>query len=195
MRLLTAILVALVLGGCATPHVPLTPVSFSGAVSVTSAKTAKVVLSSGAVRGSGSTTLMPAGSILIPVSSGPHPHLQFNVEDQKIFVDSFRSELQRLRIVRAANGEASGERADLNIQLIFAQTFHNPNMQQYTLDVAMEIVGGKKPFLRQYRVISSEGDSWWEKMNTDASEGKAKAGQKLMQRLIPDVAAYVAENP
>lgn len=62
------------------------------------------------------------------------------------------------------------------------------------LDVVMEIVGGAKPFMKQHRVVSSDGDSLWQTLNTNASEGKAKAATKLMKQLIPDVAAYIEQN-
>jgi hypothetical protein len=192
--LINAILLALLLGGCATPHIPLSRVAFDQAVSVTSEKTAKVWLVPGDVSGSGGLTLVPAGSIALPIPTGPQPHLQFNVEDQRIFVDSFKNELQRLKLFRTALDGDSPESADIGIKLRFTRTYHNRGMQEYTLDVVMEIAGGKKPFLKQYHVISSEYDSWWEKMNTNASEGKTKAGNILIKQLIPDVEAYVAEN-
>ena len=192
--LLATTFLVLLVSACATPHVPLAPVTFDQSASVSSDKTVKVHLVSGAVRGSAGSTLMPVGTIFVPISTGPYPHLQFNVEDQRVFVDSFRNELQRLKVFRAALEDRSVETADFAIQVIFAQTFHNPNHQEYTLDVVMEMAGGAKPFLKQYRVVSSEGDSWWEKMNTNASEGKIKAGKKLLRQLIPDVETYIAKS-
>jgi hypothetical protein len=97
-------------------------------------------------------------------------------------------------VVREALDVANATTADYGIQLIFAQTIHNPDGQVYMLDVVMEIVGGGKPFLKQYRVVSNEGDSFWERMNTSASEGKSKAAAKLMHQLIPDVAAYIEDQ-
>jgi hypothetical protein len=48
--------------------------------------------------------------------------------------------------------------------------------------------------MKQYRVVSSESDSVWQKLNTNASEGKAKAATKLIKQLIPDVAAYIEQS-
>jgi hypothetical protein len=42
-------------------------------------------------------------------------------------------------------------------------------------------------------VISSEKDTLWEKWNTNACQGKAKAAHLLMERLIPDIESYVSE--
>jgi hypothetical protein len=185
------ILVALsfALAGCSAP---LKPVTVDQPVTVTSQAKVAVALQTGAVRGASGTGLVPAGNILIPIATGPSPQLQFNQADQRAFVTSFRGELERLKVVREAIDVAGATTADYGIQLIFAQTIHNPHGQVYMLDVVMEIVGGEKPFLKQYRVVSSEGDSLWERMSTNAAEGKSKAATKLMKLLIPDVAAYVA---
>jgi len=190
MKFLIALL-GLMLAGCTAP---LKPVSFDQPVAATSDLAATVVLISGAVRGSSGTALVPAGTVFVPLSTGPTPQLQFNPADQRVFVESFRAELQRLKLVREALPVSAGGSSELGIQLIFAQTFHNPDGHLYMLDVVMEIAGGKRSFLKQYRVVSNEGDNWLQRMNANAQEGKAKAGKKLMQQLIPDVAAYIAEN-
>lgn len=78
--------------------------------------------------------------------------------------------------------------------MIFSQTFHTLEYQEYTLDVVMEIAGGRVPFMRQYQVVSSEKDSLWTKLNTTAFEGKAKAVKLLLEKLIPDIEAYIAAN-
>lgn len=188
MTLRSSVAFLFLLSACTAP---LKPVSFNEPVAATSNLRAAVALASGPVRGSSATSLVPAGNILIPIAAGPNPKLQFNTEDQRTFVASFRSELERLKLVAQAADASTVSSADIGIQLIFAQTFHNPETQVYVLDVVMEIVGGAKPFIKQYRVISSEGDSWWQRMNTNAAEGKAKAASKLMNQLVPDVAAYI----
>ena len=181
---------SLVLAGCATP-IPLDNIRFTGAVATSSELAARVNVVTGAVRGSNSSTLVPIGNIFVPMSSGPVPHLQFHADDQRAFGESLRAELSRLRLFKMAT-TASDSPSDVTINVLFAQTFHDINMQIYTLDVAMEILGGAKPFLRQYRVVSSEKDSTWEKWNTNAYEGKAKAVKLLLGKLIPDIEAYVA---
>jgi hypothetical protein len=185
------ILAVLLLVACTAPLKPVTIDQPVGAIS--QAKVA-VALRTGAVRGATGTALLPAGNILIPIATGPNPQLQFNAADQRAFAESFRSELERLKVVREALDVASATTADYGIQLIFAQTIHNPQGQVYMLDVVMEIVGGKQPFLKQYRVVSSEGDSFWQRMNTNAAEGKTKAATKLMKLLVPDVAAYIRSD-
>lgn len=192
MRLITSIFLVflMALTGCATP-IPLNTLQYEQKTTVRSSREATVVVVSGAIRGGSGSYMMPVGGIFVPVSTGPHPELQFNSKDQQAFAESLRTELVRLGIVKTASGDVS-QAKDLKMQIIFAQTFHNPNIQQYTLDVVAEFTGGKEPVLRQYRVISSEKDTTWEKMNTNAYEGKAKAARLLMERLIPDIELYVA---
>jgi hypothetical protein len=182
---------SILVAGCTAP---LKPVSYDRPVAVTSDLRAAVALQAGVVRGSSGTGIVPAGTLFVPIATGPTPHLHFNTEDQRAFVASFRRELARLKLVREAIDVSAGTGADIGIQLIFAQTFHNPNGHVYMLDVVMEIIGGKTSFLKQYKVVSSEGDSFWRRMNTSAAEGKAKAAAKLMSQLIPDVAAYIEQN-
>ena len=192
MRITTFILslFASLLVGCATP-IPLNTLKYEQVTSVKSSKEATVAVTTGAIRGASGSYMMPVGGIFIPMSTGPIPKLQFNTEDQQAFAESLRNELVRLGIVKSASADTSVNK-DLKIQVIFAQTFHNPNFQEYTLDVVAEISGGKEPLLRQYRIISSEKDSTWEKLNTNAYEGKAKAAKLLMQRLIPDIESYIS---
>ena len=56
----------------------------------------------------------------------------------------------------------------------------------------MTLSGGRETMRREYRVISSEKDSVLQALNTNAFEGKVKAGKRLMEKLIPDIERYVA---
>lgn len=188
-----ALLVALaasLLAGCATP-IPLNTLKYEQPIKVSPTKEATVVVVSGAVRGTAISYLMPVGGIFIPMSTGPHPELQFNAEDQQAFAESLRAELVRNGVLKVASADTATAR-DMKIQVIFAQTYHNPAFHEYVLDVVAEMTGGKEPALRQYRVVSSEKDPTWEKWNTNAYEGKAKAARLLLEKLIPDIANYVA---
>lgn len=191
--LLSTVAVALLLSGCATP-IPFNTVSLGGEPTVTSSKEASLVHIAGAVRGTSNTALMPVGNILVPISTGPVPKLQFHSADQSEFIDVLRSELLRLKVFKAVTLGPDPAHGDFKISVIFAQTYHQIQNQEYTLDVAMSIEGGKKPFLRQYRVNSNEKATTWERLNTDAYEGKALAVRRLLERLVPDIQAYVAEN-
>jgi hypothetical protein len=194
MRLLFALALALLVSGCATP-IAFNTVSLGGEPTVTSNKEASVVHISGAVRGASNTTLMPIGNnVFVPISTGPAPQLQFHLEDQGEFIKVLRAELLRLKVFKAVALGSDQVQGDIKISVIFAQTYHQIHNQEYTLDVAMSIEGGKKPFLKQYRVNSNEKASTWERWSTNAFEGKVLAVRRLLERLVPDIQAYVAEN-
>lgn len=195
MRGLAIVILAALFSGCATT-VPLKPVAYDLEPTVRSEKTATVELQTGIVGGSGGTSVMMVGNgLFVPMSTGPTPHLQFNEEDQITFIKSLGSELNRigvLNVIDSANEPKIEE--DVKISILFSQTHHNPNFQEYTLDVAMQVEGNGKSFANKYRVVSSEGDSWWTKMNTNASQGKSKAATKLIKKIIPDIERWVREN-
>lgn len=187
---LCTILVTCLLGGCATP-IPLNTLRYEQQTAVTSTKDATVVVVSGAVSGGSSSYLMPVGTIFIPMYTRPSPEAMFNSDDQQAFGEALRTELVRLGVLKTASTDTSAT-TDLKIQVIFAQTYHNPGIHEYTLDVVAELTGGREPLLRQYHIVSTEKDSIWEKMNTNGYQGKVKAARLLMEKLIPDIERYVA---
>lgn len=194
MKWILALCASLVLGGCATP-VPFNTVTLGGAPTVMSTKTATLEQVSGVVRGGSGTTLVPAGTVFIPISTGPIPRLQFHAQDQAEFLEVLKAELLRLKVFKAVDvGSAPPSSENLRITVIFAQTYHQPGLQEYQLDVVMNIEGGRKPFLKRYYVNSNEKASLWEQWNTSAFEGKVLAVRRLLEKLVPDIQAYVAEH-
>ena len=188
-----SILAVFILSGCAT-KIPFNTASIGGESTVTSSKTASILRVSGAIRGGQSTTLIPVGTILVPIASGPNPELQFHNQDQAEFTEVLRTELLRLKVFQSISAGENQDNPDIKITIVFAQTYHMPQMQEYILDVAMNIEGGKRPLLKQYRVGSHEKSSLWEKLNTNAYEGKVLAVRRLLEKLIPDIQSYIAEN-
>jgi len=79
----------------------------------------------------------------------------------------------------------------LKIVVNFVQTEHFPNFQEYKLTVGMLMKYRDQDAVKTYEVLSSEGDSGWEKWNTDASEGKEKAATKLMKLVIADIQEFI----
>lgn len=183
---------ALALCGCAIDPV-LAKVSYDGPAIVTSTKTASLRLQTGVVEGASGTSLAYAGpNVFIPVATGPNPELQFNLQDQQIFVESLKDELNRLNILRVAQVSTQRvEGTDVAIDIVFTQTTHRPGLQEYYLNVAMQIQGGQRTFAKRYEVLSSEGENAWTKMNTNVAQGKALAGRKLMAKLMPDIEAFL----
>ena len=193
-------LVGLTLGtffsGCTTDPGPPTlwDINFAKTVSHQSNKSAKIVLINGEIEGERSWTFLGAIPLVIPVPTGPYRESQFNQEDQRIFSFVFRDELERLGLFKSSTDLKSAPRSDIQINLFFKKTIHYPSFQKYILEVEMKIIGNKQPFVKQYHIISSEGDSFSQRLNTSASEGKAKAGTKLLDQLIVDLQSWIAAD-
>lgn len=189
MQRIAVILLVAIFSGCAG-KAPLE------SVSIKPKKTATVELQTGMATGSGGSRVMIEGQgFFVPVTTGPVLHLQFNEEDQLKFIELLEAELNStglLNVIKSSN--ALKVAPEVKISILFAQTHHNPHYQEYTLDVAMRIEEDGKSFTNKYHVISSEGDSWWTKMNTSAAQGKSKATTKLIKMIIPDINKWVVVN-
>ena len=134
------------------------------------------------------------GKTFTPISFGKYPDLQFNARDQRAFGVSLSDELVRLGLFKVAFDPLTGRRADVRINMLFALTDHSSSFQQYSLLVAMEITDGVAPVVKEYRIVSNEKDSLWEKMHTTGFQGKAKAVKLLLERVIPDIETFIASR-
>lgn len=182
------ILLSLILTtGCATPK--LVPVTYTGAVKHKSDYSANVQLNTGKVTGYSSTTMIYAGGIFVPITSGPVPALQFGEEDQKIFLESLRSELQKHGIIASLSEQPSNEPVEILVN--FVQTEHYPNFQEYRITALLQLRHRGKVANKKYNILSSEGDSIWTKMNTSAFQGKKKAAEKLLAAIMPDIEDFL----
>ena len=81
---------------------------------------------------------------------------------------------------------------DAYIHIIFTRTFHDPDDQNYYLDVMMKIRGNKHDFMREYQVKSH--DSFWDSMSTSAAGGKKKAAENLMLVLVKDISWWATRE-
>lgn len=180
-----------ILSGCVNPA--LVKVPYDKPATVTSDKKASIQLMTGVVEGASGTTLIYGGpGVYIPISTGPIPELQFNLKDQQVFTVSLKDELNRLNILNVLEvSEQKVNTDNMVIQLVFAQTSHNPHMQEYFLNVGMQLQYSGKKFAKRYEVLSSEGETVWTKLNTNAAEGKMLAAKKLMIKILPDIQAFV----
>ncbi len=183
------------LAGCETTA-PLRPVTYNGKATVVSSNTATISFETGIVTGSEGTTIIQVGMDRFePVSTGPTPHLHFDMGDQQVFVDSLASELLRLGILgQVWTPETQQQAPDLVINVAFAKTHHDPNNNAYTLDVTMQIDTNGLIFAEYYNVVSTEGDSLWDKWNTGSLAGKTRAAEMLMIRLVQDIQDVIAER-
>lgn len=168
--------------------VPLIPPTYTGTTNVRTQLTAAVTLTPAVADARTNSVLVSSGGIFIPVSTTPKMRQRFNEEDQKIFVDALRKEIVRLGLVRGASGTGS---PDLVIEIIFDKTLYINSVNRYSLDVTLRITGPAGPLEKHYHVQSDEGESFWEMAGNNVSEGKAKAGQRLITALISDIEVYL----
>jgi len=182
------ILCIFMLSGCVPTN--LKPIKYSGSVVQKSNLPAYVQANSGRVKGYSSSSLVYAGGIFIPITSGPVPALQFGEKDQNVLIESLKTELLNNKII----GSLSQKNAINNVQITinFVQTEHFPDLQEYKITSIMHLKYGKKESSKKYTVLSSEGDSTWTKLNTSAFEGKTKVATKLIALLIPDIQKFIS---
>lgn len=181
VRALLACSVSLALAACVNPA--LIKVTYDSPVSQTSEKSATIHLTTGIVEMQSMTYVRP------------NPKQYFNRDDQQVFAESLKDELNRLKVLRVT--EISWEAvpaADVAIEIVFQRTIYFPIVQRYSLDVVMQLKSGEHAFARRYWIYSATGESFWTNINTDAGEGKTLAAKKLMGRLIPDIEKFVSDS-
>ena len=189
---LSVVCCSVLLSACAG-RVVVAPVQYGGTVSESSNKSVSVRLNAGItqVRSTKDAASAESGAF-VPISSGPHPVMQFNAQDQRRFTDNLKAELVRLKIFRTAStARNSGRQADVHIDLLFTQTHHDLRQQQYVLDVVMLIASKRNKMAAKYRVVSEQEDARWTMRRRAASRGKQDAAQRLMDFLIPDIQEFL----
>jgi len=186
MKNVVFLVIAFVLGGCTAP---LTKITYESPVNVSHSYPVNVGLNTGKVTGYSRSSMVYAGGIFVPVSSGPAPRLQFGVEDQKVFIESLKSELIRYNVAKKI--VENQDLSTFNVTVNFVQTEHFPYFQEYKITVSLAMRLGDRSDDKIYYILSSEGDGFFEKMNTNASEGKAKAAQKLMNKIMEDIQDFI----
>ena len=188
-RLIAIVCYLAIASGCGP--VPLVPVTYESEVIARSNVDAFFSVNSGRIIGHSSSSMVYAGGIFVPVSTGPVPRLQFGAEDQSIFIENLKSEMKRLGIIGSVADSASPE--TLSIAVNFVQSEHFPDFQEYKLTVSMTLNFNDQSVASRYEVLSSDGDSTWEKWNTNASKGKSKAASKLMNLLLMDIQHFILQ--
>lgn len=180
-------MVALTLAACV--NTDLAPVRYDGPpLTRRSEKSAAIRMTTGAV------DVDQAPIALVP--ERPKPGHYFNLDDQRVFGESLKDELNRLELLRvrevAWQDTSGGE--DVLIEVIFQRTLYFPRAQRYLLDVVMRLQSGEHRFARRYHVSSSEGETFSTNLATDVGQGKALAAKKLMARLIADIDKFMADS-
>lgn len=183
---------AVIMSGCAAP---LPKIAYDKPTSVTSQRLGTILLTSGVVEGSTASSTIPAGGIFVTIPSARSPAwVNFNLKDQEIFANSLAEELNRLGIMRIAMPPSpDAPLANVQFRIIFERTTKNPNAD-YRLQVKLEILTPGANQVKSYDIRSFDGESGWAKFNVTPPTGKKMAAQKLLDAMIPDIEAFVAQS-
>lgn len=192
-RLSNAAMLATMLSGCVIAPIPIDNLSYKGVAKVRTDKTASILITSSGIGGINSTTLMPAGGILIPMAQKSNGKV-FESDSQQEFAASLKKELLRLGIVKDITSNTV-EKADIMIAINIDRARFNGDRVEFLLDISMLVSGATSPSLHRYKVVSTEGDSLLDLYNTNGAEARVKLAQKMLDRLIPDIEAYALTLP
>ena len=195
--------VAELLSACApyaAERIRLQSFSYVGPASESSNRNATLRVVVGEVTGGGSGTTIAIGGAFVPIASPSVPKVDFNSEDELMLAEVFRDTLvnnhlfKDVEVLPLAAASDSAARSPMPVDMTLTFTSTNRFNVTIVLDVNFEIKGGKA-FTRSYHVLSDEGDTVWQTMNTNLVQGKQKAAKKLLNKLMPDVEAWIRENP
>lgn len=188
--LLCAVTLCFLTSCTVTKRGPITDISVGGVPTITSSKSAAISFQSGTIDGDQSNVYFGGPGI----SVGKEPQFFFNRADQAQFKETLRRELLRLAVIGSSPDFSANSRADLDIKVVFDETYRHASFNKFTLFVTMNVSGGKVPLIKTYRINSNEGATDAEMWKTDVYQGKAKAIRKLLEKTIPDIQAYVDAN-
>lgn len=183
----------LAIGGCVTP-IPLRTAALDWQPTIVSTKEATLRHHTGTIRTGTITNVIIAGPIIVPYTLDGNRSGNFDEVTQAEFMELLRDELVRLGVLRAVRfGEDLGS-SDVLITVDFADSYYAANRQIHELDVVLSIEGGKAPFRQTYKINSVEKLTRWERLNTNGYQSKVLAARALLEALIPDIRAYVAQD-
>jgi hypothetical protein len=179
---------------------PLEPVSYAGATDVASHSGAQITVQT--VSGENPTTdqLILPSAITNGSWDARHPNLSgtFNELDQKVFGESFRTELERLGLFSHVDSTKTAlTNDDVRIKLHFAKTVYLRHAYRYVLyaDMQIEKDGGPDSSWR-YVADSNEGWSFaqWTFQMHQGEKAKARVAATLMKKMIADVEEWLKER-
>jgi len=189
---LSIVTVSLLAGGCAIPLTPLDKITYPGTVSVSSSMSARVVvipgsgIQRGSIGGPGASVLSLLGSVDLQAP-------EINREFARRFDELLRKELTRLGLFGTIVDANDKRPADMVITVFYADLVVL-GAAHFKVDVEMRLTGGSQPFWNRYQVQSSERDTNAEYVFRTAWGQEEKTHKLLLERVIPDIEAYVAAN-
>ena len=169
----------------------LKPVSFDGVTTASSQWTASIDFRTGEATSGLAPGLPPPLSWFDPLTDAQRRQILFDSADQQVFVESFRSELERLNLVRAATlVSRDAATADVRITVRFEEAELAFGFN-YRLQVDMTIEGDPGT-AQHWRYVA--GATVRTPLSTGVVRAKSSAASKLLRDMIPDVEAWIREN-
>jgi hypothetical protein len=187
-RLAVATIAALTLSACAVAPIPIDNLSYQGKSTVKSTKTANVTVRSSGLGKREHVTMMLAGAIQIPITQKSDGEV-FKTKDQQEFEQSLKKELVRLGLFGSTSADAST--ANIGVLVNIDYSTSKSDYVEYTLTITLTLSGGKEPVEKHYQVSSAESDSLWQKMDTNGAQARMKVAQNALNKMVPDIEAYV----
>ena len=190
------LLTLLALGGCASPPpTPLKSLTLTAAPAVaTSTKKAALTYVSSNVEGTDVPPMVVSGNVLFSVPSDEIEPYLFNRQDQSDTVEALRANLLRLKVFDAVEFSSAPRSPDLKIMVVFDKTFYEPRDKQYTLNVTMQIQGGKQRFRKEYLAQSNPQGSVFRAAALSGEQAKAEAATVLLEQLLTDIRDFAADK-
>lgn len=177
--------VALTLAGCVS--YPLPKIRYEKQPTVASDLLGSIQVATGSIQGTSGTGEFLVGGAFVATGGGNSPSwVNFNPEDQSIFANCLRDELQRLGIMKINLVSHPKAQAPVRLLLVFNHTERSPE-NDYVLEVTLAIQTPTDRLTKTYDVRAFEGESGWAKFNVTPTTGKKMAAQKLLNAMIPDI--------
>lgn len=194
---ISVVAVSLLAGGCKINlWVPLNEITYPGPVSVSSSMSAKVVVIPGGGRQTGNIgPVIPGFRVSIFFAPDVVQIPETNRELARRFDELLRKELTRLGLFSTIVYPTDKQPTDMVITIFYADLVYNifPDAE-FVVDVVMQITGGSQPFWNRYQVVSTEKDPPKATELATIWRSEAKTHKLLLEKVIPDIEAYVAAN-
>ena len=122
-----------------------------------------------------------------------YDRVRFSVLDERIFAESLAAELARKEVVSIGKVSDQIDRSKyLSVQLVFTKKeFDHSFGPNFMLAAALQLRTPNRELRKIYEVTSFDNDSFWDRMNSNAVDGKNLAATNLMNKMIPDIETFL----
>lgn len=191
MRALLVLFILSCLAGCSSQ---LPPVQYQGTVSWMSERNASVQL----VKYREGETLdqifdpqRESDGRLFPQNS--YIRFGFDAIDERVFAESLATALTGNGVVKVESiSDQANTKKYLSLQLVFLKSeWDNRFGQNFKLEAAIQLRASGRELRKIYKVSTYDNNSFWDRFSDNAQEGKTRAAENLMNRIVPDVETFL----